>query len=243
MHDDAEQARRDWRIPDALWARLEPLLPARKPHPLGCHRPRVDDRQAMEAIFVVLRTGCQWHALHETKICSRSSAHRRFQAWVEAEVFVALGAQGFVEDDALQGIDWAWLALDGAMTTAPLGGGKGGQEPHGPRQERYQTPRAHRRPWRADRVGGGRRTSTPTQGLQERQPVASHLFSFPSDTFFPNPCLTFALTGAPFAARPIQRVVSRQHLLAQLFLHTKPPAPIQIAVRLSDWNRTLLKAR
>ena len=37
-----------WRIPDARWQRLEPLLPPRKPHPLGCHNPRVQDRKAMD---------------------------------------------------------------------------------------------------------------------------------------------------------------------------------------------------
>ena len=48
-----------WRIPDTLWQRLEPLLPPHKPHPLGCHNPRVADRKAMDAIFFVLRTGCR----------------------------------------------------------------------------------------------------------------------------------------------------------------------------------------
>ena len=100
MPDD-EQTHRDWRIPDELWERIEPLLPPRKPHPLGCHRPRVDDRKAMDAIFFVLRTGCQWNALHETKICASCSAHRRFQAWVEADVFVAVWEQGLVEYDAI----------------------------------------------------------------------------------------------------------------------------------------------
>ena len=159
MLDNQEQIRRDWRIPDALWERIEPLLPARKPHPLGCHRPRVDDRKAMDAILFVLRTGCQWNALNETQICSSSSAHRRFQEWVQADVFVALWEQGLVEYDALQEIDWEWLAMDGAMTKAPLGGEKGGQEPHGSRQDRHQTQRPHRRPWRADRAGCGRRES------------------------------------------------------------------------------------
>jgi putative transposase len=79
MNDDHTQVRRDGRIPDELWDRIEPLRPPRKPHPLGCHRPRLDDRKAMDAIFLVLRTGCQWNALHETGLCSRSSAHRRFQ--------------------------------------------------------------------------------------------------------------------------------------------------------------------
>ena len=46
-----------WRIPDSLWEKMEPLLPERPSHPLGCHRSRVPDRSAMDAIFLVLRTG------------------------------------------------------------------------------------------------------------------------------------------------------------------------------------------
>lgn len=159
MSDDHEQVRRDWRIPDELWKRIEPLLPPRKPHPLGCHRCRVDDRKAMDAIFFVLRTGCQWNALNHTGLCSSSSAHRRFQEWAEAGVFLELWKQGLLEYDALQGIDWQWLAMDGAMTKAPLGGEKGGQEPHGPGQDRLQAERAHR--WRrcAHRSGRGGRQS------------------------------------------------------------------------------------
>ena len=53
----AARVRRDWRTPDALWAEIEPLLPARKPHRLGCHNPRVSERAAMDAIFFRLRTG------------------------------------------------------------------------------------------------------------------------------------------------------------------------------------------
>lgn len=159
MPNAHEHAHDDWRIPDALWERIQPLLPPRKPHPLGCHRPRVDDRRAMDAIFFVLRTGCQWSALKATGICSKSAAHRRFQAWTEADVFVALWEQGLGAYDALQGIDWAWLAMDGAMTTAPLGGEKGRQEPHGPWQDRHQTQPAHRRQRGAYRPRGGRRES------------------------------------------------------------------------------------
>ena len=43
-----------WRIPDILWNQMEPLLPPRKAHPLGCHNPRVSDRSAMNAILFVL---------------------------------------------------------------------------------------------------------------------------------------------------------------------------------------------
>src|SRR6201991_2816899 len=98
-----------WRLPDALWAEMEPLLPARKAHPLGCHNPRVPDRAAMDAIFFVLRTGCQWGALDATGICSHSSAHRRFQEWAAAGVFVNLWATGLQEYDEITSLDWEWL--------------------------------------------------------------------------------------------------------------------------------------
>lgn len=102
----------------------------------------------MDAIFFVLRTGCQWNALNDTDICSSSSAHRRFQEWTEADVFLALWTQGLTASEAWQGIDWEWLAMDGAMTNAPRGGEKGGQESDRPRDDRYQTERPHRRRWR-----------------------------------------------------------------------------------------------
>jgi transposase len=145
-----------WRLPDALWARMAPLLPARPRHPLGCHNPRVPDRAAMDAIFFVLRTGCQWNALKETRLCSSSSAHRRFQEWVAAGVFEAFWREGLLAYDALRGIDWTWLALDGAMGKAPLGGGKNRPQPHRPGQARGQALAAHRRARRPAR-GGDRR--------------------------------------------------------------------------------------
>ncbi len=85
-----ERVRPDWRMPDELGERIEALLPPRKAHPLGCHNPRVPDRKALDAIFFVLRTGCQWNALNSTGLCSSSSAHRRFLEWVEAGVFEKL---------------------------------------------------------------------------------------------------------------------------------------------------------
>src|SRR5512144_918252 len=118
-----------WRIPDWLWARIEPLLPERPPHPLGCHYPRVPDRSAMDAILLVLRTGMQWNALNATGICHSSSAHRRFQEWERAGVFHEIWRQGLLDYDAEIGIDWSWLAADGAMTKAPLGGPATGPNP------------------------------------------------------------------------------------------------------------------
>lgn len=127
-----------WRLPDELWSRMEPLLPPAKAHPLGCHRPRVPNRSAMDAIFLLLRTGMQWRALDSTGICTCSSAYRRFREWLDAGVFVAFWKQGLLECEQLDRIDWGWLALDGTMTKAPLGGEKNRPQPYRPRQKRCQ---------------------------------------------------------------------------------------------------------
>jgi len=119
-----------FRISDALWAVLAPLLPKHvNTHRFGGGRPRVPGRRCADAIFYVLRTGCQWEALNQTDLCAKSTAHDRFQEWVAAGVFLKLWQAGLEQFDELQGIDWEWLSMDGAMTKAPLGGEKTGRNP------------------------------------------------------------------------------------------------------------------
>src|SRR3712207_9433464 len=103
---------------------MEPLLPPRPKHPLGCHNPRVPDRSAMDAIFFVLRTGCQWNALRETGICSSSSAHRRFQGWTRAGGVAGFWREGRRAYDALAGVDWEGVALGGGVGQGPPRGGE-----------------------------------------------------------------------------------------------------------------------
>jgi transposase len=113
-------------------------------HRFGGGRPRKDDRVCMEAIFYVLRTGCQWKALDATRFCPGSTAHDRFQEWVEAGVFQDLWEAGLMTYAECEGIDWSWLSMDGCMTKAPLGGEKDGEKPHGSSQEGRQTQPAGR---------------------------------------------------------------------------------------------------
>ena len=40
----------NWRIPDKLWEQMEPLLPPPPKHPLGCHNPRIPDRDALNGL-------------------------------------------------------------------------------------------------------------------------------------------------------------------------------------------------
>jgi transposase len=129
-----------FRLSDPIWKRIEPLLPVHvNRHRFGGGRPPVPNRDAMDAIFFVLRTGCQWNALNETGICTSSSAHRRFQEWTQAGVFKKLWANGLEEYDELKGIQWRWQSMDGAMTKAPLGGEKNRTQSDGSSQGRRQT--------------------------------------------------------------------------------------------------------
>jgi putative transposase len=146
-----------FRLSDELWAILQPLLPVHiNTHRFGGGRPRVPDRACADAIFFVLRTGCQWRALDQTELCAHSTAHNRFQVWVEAGIFLRLWQAGVQQFDELCGIEWDWLAMDGAITKAPLGGEKNRAQSHRPGQVRRQTQQAFGRPWGANRPGGGR---------------------------------------------------------------------------------------
>ena len=121
-----------FRISDELWAVLQPLLPARvKTHRFGGGRPRVPDRTCADAIFSVLGTRCQWQALDQTDLCPHSTAHDRFQEWVQAGVFLKLWQAGPEQFEELQGMDWGWYANDRARTKAPWGGRKTSKSPTG----------------------------------------------------------------------------------------------------------------
>ncbi len=144
-----------FRISDERWAVLEPLLPPRvNTHRFGGGRPRVPDRRCADAMFYVLRTGCQWEALKQTDLCAKSTAHDRFQEWVDAGVFLKLWQTGLERFDELQGIDWTWLSMDGAMTKAPLGGEKNRAQSHRSRQTRGQAQPADGGAWGAGWIGG-----------------------------------------------------------------------------------------
>ena len=97
-------------------------------HRFGGGRPRVPDRPFADAIFYVLRTGCQWQALDQTELVPHSTAHDRYQAWVQGDGF-ELWKAGVEQFDELQGIDWSFSSMDGVMTKAPLGGEKTGPDP------------------------------------------------------------------------------------------------------------------
>jgi putative transposase len=116
-----------WELSDAVWERAQPLLPEPKPHPKG-GRPRRSDREMLGAMLYVLRTGLQWNALPR-EIGASTTVYDRFRAWEADGFFERLWRAGLEEFDDAVGIDWEWLAMDGALTKAPFGGAATGANP------------------------------------------------------------------------------------------------------------------
>jgi len=117
-------------LSDELWARLEPLLPKRKSGGPKGGRPAIPLRTVADAIFFVLRTGCQWKAItRKSHGCCGSLAHLRFQEWAEAGVFDKFWQAGLQEYEEVKGIQWEFQSTDGAITKAPLGGALRGPIP------------------------------------------------------------------------------------------------------------------
>jgi transposase len=131
-------------IPEALWERLEPLLPQYKKSRKG-GRPRLTLRQVANGIFYVLQTGCQWKAMPR-EFGSGSAVHAYFQEWVAQGLFAKLWQVALAEYDDLKGIDWEWQSVDGAMTKSPLGGEKNREKPDRSWQTGRQTFAADRWP-------------------------------------------------------------------------------------------------
>jgi transposase len=117
-----------FRLPDEVWERLKSAIPSERPKPRG-GRPRMENRAALDAIFYVLRTGCQWKALPRS-LGAASTVHDRFSEWVEQGVFLAMWERGLKQYADEVGIEWDWMSMDGAMVKAPLGGKINGGESH-----------------------------------------------------------------------------------------------------------------
>jgi transposase len=132
-----------WTMPDAVWRRLQKLIPKRQPSSKG-GRPPLDARKVADGIYYVMRTGIPWKAV-PSQFGSGTSLHRYFQRWAKQGVFRKLWKQGLVEYDRRRGIAWRWQTLDTETNKAPLGGEKNREKPHGSRQAGRQAIGPHRR--------------------------------------------------------------------------------------------------
>ena len=108
------------KISDELWNMICNLLPDKKPNnTIG--RPVVPFRKVMDGILYVLRTGCQWKMLPK-EYGSGSTCHRRFQQWVQLDIFKKIWMKLLEEYDNKIGIKLIWQSLDSISIKSPLGG-------------------------------------------------------------------------------------------------------------------------
>jgi transposase len=117
---------------DAVWAEVEPLLPAPvDDHPLGCHRLRVPDRICLFAMLVRLVTGCSWVDAERLTggVVSDTTLRARRDEWIETEVFDQLVETMLAVYDAKVGLEPAEALVDGSIHKAPCGGEGTGKSP------------------------------------------------------------------------------------------------------------------
>lgn len=121
-------------VPDALWDRIAPLLPAPPPRPRG-GRPPLGNREALTGILFVLRTGIQWEFLPKEMGCGCGmTCWRRLRDWQLAGVWDRLHRLLLDELGSAEQIDWSRVSLDSSSVRA-----KGGAK------RRARTPRIVRR--------------------------------------------------------------------------------------------------
>src|ERR687888_663000 len=74
-----------WMVADALWAKVELLLPKKERRFRYPGRRRLDDRAALQGILFVLHTGIAWrHLPLELGFGSGSTCYRRMVEWQRA---------------------------------------------------------------------------------------------------------------------------------------------------------------
>ena len=101
VNEDIDEA---YRISDALWEQIKPLLPPGISKNRG-GRLRMDDRKAIEAVLYVFRTGCKWSELPRS-LGASSTVNRRFQEWRKTGVFQRMWKAGLLTYDELRTMIW-----------------------------------------------------------------------------------------------------------------------------------------
>src|ERR671933_2945313 len=135
--------RRRHELTDAEWARLAPLLPARK-----------DDRLVINGILWKLATGAPWRDLPE-RFGPWQSVYTRFRRWRRAGVWDGMLAAVQQQADAAGRLDWGVHFVDGTVVRAHqhAAGAKGGTR--------------KRRPW------GAARAAAPPRAIAAPRAAAS----------------------------------------------------------------------
>jgi transposase len=106
-------------LTDAQWLRIKRELPNEEPSPRGGRR-RIDDREVLEGILWVLRSGARWKDL-PAEYPSATTCWRRLREWEDAGVWLAIWRAFLAELDEAGQLDWHEVFADGTFAPAKKG--------------------------------------------------------------------------------------------------------------------------
>ena len=106
-------------LTDAQWERIRPFLPTAK-HSQRGGRPPADNRDCLEGILWVLRSGARWKDLPKD-FPSPSTCWRRLRDWEEQDLWLKIWRTFLGELDAAGRLDWEETFADGSFAPAKKG--------------------------------------------------------------------------------------------------------------------------
>jgi transposase len=107
-------------LTDAQWAVVEALLPEGKSGPGRKGRPRRGNREVLEGILWVLRTGARWRDL-PPPFPPYQTCHRRFGQWSRGRTLEGVLKALVADMQARGGIDLSEAYIDGSFAGAKRG--------------------------------------------------------------------------------------------------------------------------
>jgi transposase len=108
-------------LPEEVWQLFQPLLP-----PVvwcGNGRPPASNSDCLHALFYVLVSGIAWRMLPKG-FPSYKTGQRRLKVWLQQDAFRTAWQPRAQRYEALRGIHWDQLLLDGAKKPAKKGASK-----------------------------------------------------------------------------------------------------------------------
>jgi transposase len=112
-------------LTDEQWERLAPSIPVVPRRPDGKGRPRVDNRAILNGILWVLCSGARWKDLPD-QYPPYQTCHRRFQEWIDQEVFEHMAQELAVVLQEQGQLDLEECFIDGSFVKAKKGAAMSG---------------------------------------------------------------------------------------------------------------------
>lgn len=109
-------------LTDEHWERIAPYFPQHPPSPRG-GRPRAPDRECLEGILWLVRTGARWQDI-PVGLPSGSTCWRRLQEWAGEGVLEQIHALLIQQLDDLGELDFEELLADATFIRSKKGATK-----------------------------------------------------------------------------------------------------------------------